>query len=358
MSLFRSTVSFLIISVVSLSVLGGEEHKEHYQKAFQEQHQMLKGENPVDFKRAVFVTENSYHKGELSYHDFSKEIKETASKLKTFIVESEMTTYETAGNWAVFTFMSEELSINNYTTFTYDFDDYFGETDFTKMFVTKLMSSKRGNCHSLPYLYKILCDELGAESHLAITPNHVYIKHVAESGRWANVELTNASFPKDRWIIKDFKLPKKAIDNKLYMQALSNKETIAFTMFDLANSYEVQFGMDSFYLSVVDTALSYFPSCVPLLMNKANYYTELGNKEQKSEKPNLEYLNQLRKKETFIDQLISDLGHQGMSKKMYDKMVRMMDKEMKKQKKNQDRKRLKESKKIEKENRKREKKTT
>ncbi|MFT6717032.1 MAG: hypothetical protein ACJA0Q_001682 [Saprospiraceae bacterium] len=352
MTLLKSTILLLTITFLSNTVLGTTTHKQLYHSAFQEQHQMLTGEIPFDFSRAVFITENSYHNGKLNYLDFKKEIEETGIKIKKFIVESEMTTYKTAVNWAVFTYMTEGLKINNNQPYSYDFNDYFGEKDFTKMFVTKLMGEKSGNCHSMPYLYKIICDELGAKSHLAITPNHVYIKHINEKGRWANVELTNASFPKDKWIIKDFVIPEKALKNKLYMQPLSDNETIAVTLFDLANAYEVQFGVDSFYLSIVDTALSYFPNSISLLMNKANYYTALGNNELKNEFPNLEYLAVLHQKEALIDQKISDLGHKGMSKKMYAKMVRMMDKQMKKNKKKQ--KKIQEkitSNKIEKENR-------
>ncbi len=55
--------------------------------------------------------------------------------------------------------------------YTYDFDDMFGDRDWTSMFVTKLLATKQGNCHSLPYLYKILADELGIKSHLALAPN-------------------------------------------------------------------------------------------------------------------------------------------------------------------------------------------
>lgn len=330
---------------MSLSVFAGGEHKEYYQKAFQEQHQMLKGEKPVDFTRAVFVTENSYYNGQLNYNDFKKEIKETTVKLQGFIDKWEMNSFKTAVNWAVFSYMTEKIPENNSIPYSYDFNDYFGEQHFSNMFVTKLMKEKNGNCHSMPYLYKILCDEMGAEAHLAITPNHVYIKHQSEKDQWVNVELTNASFPKDKWIIKDFILPDKAVENKLYMQALSDKETIAITLFDLANGYENQFGVDSFYLSVVDTALSYYPHSIALLMSKANYYTALVKSEQEKKVPNSEYLKELQKSESIIDRLIKELGHEGMSKKMYGKMVRMMHKQMKKQKEKQDKKLAKKNKK-------------
>lgn len=334
--MWKWTVLLLIASLSSFCASADTTHVKHYQLAFEEQQQMLRDEIPFDFTRAVFITENSYYRGKLKYVDFKKAIEETGIKLKNFIVESEMSSYKTSGQWAVFTYMTEKLEINNSEVYTYDFDDYFGEEDYTKMFVTKLLKEKNGNCHSLPYLYKMLCDEIGAETHLAIAPNHVYIKHISEKGGWVNVELTNASFPKDKWIIKDFKIPKEAVVNKLYMQPLSNNESLAMILFDLANAYDVQFGVDSFYLSMVDTALSYFPHCVPLLMSKANYYTELGNNERKVIAPDVEYLAALKNSEELIDEEIRKIGHKGMSKKMYAKMVHMMEKQKVKQDKRQE----------------------
>ena len=142
MALYKLTIFLLITTFISFPAFAISKHKKLYHEAFQEQHKMLKGEIPVNFARAVFVSENSYHKGVLSYEDFKKEIQETGSKLKNFIVESEMTSYKTAINWAVFTYMTEDLRINNYQPYSYDFDDYFGEKDFTKIFVTKLMNEK------------------------------------------------------------------------------------------------------------------------------------------------------------------------------------------------------------------------
>ena len=44
-----------------------------YKDAFAEQLQMLKGEKPLSYKRAIFLTENAFHKGKLDYKIFSQE---------------------------------------------------------------------------------------------------------------------------------------------------------------------------------------------------------------------------------------------------------------------------------------------
>jgi hypothetical protein len=140
----KLTILLLILGFGTLSSYGQTDHKELYLKAFNEQHQMLKGEIPIDFKRAVFITENAYYKGALDYGIFKNEISQTGNKLKSLIKQRGLTGYKTAGNWAVFTYMTDSLPINDFKPFTYDFDDFMGEKDWTKMFTTKLIKTKSG----------------------------------------------------------------------------------------------------------------------------------------------------------------------------------------------------------------------
>ncbi|MFW5983539.1 MAG: hypothetical protein ACOCQ4_03475 [bacterium] len=223
--------------------------------------------------------------------------------------------------------MTDSLPINNFKPCSYDFDDFMGERDWTKMFVTKLMKTKKGNCHSLPYFYKILSEEIGVNAHLALAPNHVYIKHIDEKGQWANVELTSGGLPRDQWIIKSMAVSVESIKNEVYMHPLSQNESITLTMFDLASGYEFQFGMDSFYLSVIDTALTYFPKCVPLLMCKANYYGHLGQNEQNKPNPDRAFLKEMYDKQEEIYAQINKLGHKDMPPELYEEWVRSMEKE-------------------------------
>ena len=68
------------------------------------------------------------------------------------------------------------------------------------MFVSTLMVTCKGNCHSLPLFYKLLTEELGEKSWLALAPNHAYIKLHNQADGWYNVELTSGQFPTDVWI--------------------------------------------------------------------------------------------------------------------------------------------------------------
>ena len=288
---------------------------------------MLNGHKPIDFKRAVYLTENAYHKGQLNYQSFCNDISAIGQQLKLLIKQRGFEKYKTAGNWAVFAFMTDSLPVNNYKPYTYDFDDFMGDKDWTKMFVTKLMKTKGGNCHSLPYLYKILCEEIGAKASLALAPNHVYIKHIDEKGQWTNVELTNGGFPRDQWIIKEMAITVEAIKNEIYMKPLTDKESIAMAMFDLASGYNNQFGNDNFVLEVCDTALSYFPKCIPLQMTKANCIRDFIEAEKK--KPNYDLLfisNNIFTYKQIIN-TIDNLGYKDMPIEQYKDWVNMVEKE-------------------------------
>lgn len=326
----KLTILLLILGFGTLSSYGQTDHRGLYRKAFEEQHQMVEGEIPIDFKRAVFITENAYHKGTLDYGTFKNEISQTGNKLKSLIKQRGLTAYKTAGNWAVFTYMTDSLPINEFKPCTYDFDDFMGEKDWTKMFTTKLIKTKSGNCHSLPYYYKILCEEIGASAHLTLAPNHIYIKHIDEKGQWTNVELTNGGFPRDQWIIKQMAISVESIKNEIYMKPLTDKESIALTMFDLASAYEFQFGVDSFYLSIIDTALTYFPNCIPLLMSKANYFAKTGMNEQKKNNPNPKILKEMYDNQELIYAQINNLGHKEMPLELYEQWVQSVENEKQK----------------------------
>ena len=79
------------------------------------------------------------------------------------------------------------------------------------------MATRKGNCHSLPFLYKILAEELGAKANLALAPNHIYIKHWNEKDGWYNTELTSGIFPIDSWLMASGYIHLDAVANKLYM---------------------------------------------------------------------------------------------------------------------------------------------
>ncbi|MFM7857280.1 MAG: hypothetical protein ACKO96_36515, partial [Flammeovirgaceae bacterium] len=194
---------------------------------------MLKGESPLDFKRAVFLTENAYYSNKLDYKEFCQRIDNIEIKLNQFMRDKGVVNHVMGKQFAIFNYMMEPSKYNENIRMNYDFEDLMGQKDRSKMFVTKLLNTNTGNCHSLPFLYKILAEEIKAEAFLVLGPNHVYIKHKDDKGLWVNVELTNSSFPRDGWIISSLSITTEAIKKEAYMEALTLKESVALCLYDL-----------------------------------------------------------------------------------------------------------------------------
>jgi RHS repeat-associated protein len=250
------------------------EDKINYDLAFDELHQMLKGEKPLSFKRAVFITENAYVNNQLRFEDFSFQIDALVKLTKAVAATDGLdynkkdrnqvllagSIYRVMKDSLVFESPDKTVRFRN-IPFTYDMDDFWGEEDWTKMFVTKLLYEQTGNCHSLPALYKIIADEVGVDAWLAIAPNHTYIKQWSDKTGWYNTELTTGRFPFDAEMKHNSYVKTEAIAAGVYMDTLSSKETISYVITDLAQGYVKMFGYDDITTPIkwLDTALVYYP---------------------------------------------------------------------------------------------------
>ena len=286
-----------------------------YQGAFNELNDMLTGNNPVDFKRAVFITENAYMDDILDYDDFLNTINNYTSLAKLAIKSRDLQydgkDKEKISIYAVvFSIMQDTTKIMYdslilaHPPFTYDFDDCFGKGNWEKMFLTKLLETQKGNCHSLPILYKILVEELGEKAYLSLAPNHLYIKLQSKKLGWYNTELTSGIFPIDAWLMASGYIHLAAIQNGIYMDTLSQKQSIALCMVDLAQGYQRKFNTsDEFVLNCCNTALEYYPNFINALLLKAETLLQSDEKD----------LQDLK----ILYQKIHNLGFRKMPEKMY-----------------------------------------
>jgi hypothetical protein len=148
-----------------------------------------------------------------------------------------------------------------------------GIKDWLKMFVSKLLKTKTGQCHSMPILYLILAEQIHAEAFLSISPNHSFIKFKDENGKWFNIELTNAMFTASSFLINSGYIKAEALQNHIYLQNLSKQELLSEFYVDLANGYIHKFGYDDFVEKIADKALQLYPNNVKAQMIKSNYST-------------------------------------------------------------------------------------
>lgn len=233
---------------------------ENFNAAFVEILNMLDGKLELDFKRAAFLTENAYLHGTLNYQEFCYNIDAIGEKLTHFIKEKGIESYHTSGNYALFEFFTRPSALNGDLAYTYNFDDFYGEKDYTATFVSTLLKTHKGNCHSLPFLYKILANEINTAASLAFAPNHIYIKHLDEENHWVNIELTNGHFSSDAWMISSTGISAEAIRTGIYMQALNERQSVACCLFDLAMAYQNLYGDDAFVKMCCEKNVQYDPT--------------------------------------------------------------------------------------------------
>ena len=231
--------------------------------------EMLAGNQPLDLKKAVYLVEHAFLPS-LTYSDFDNKIQQLVEicRLKMEQENLDMTN-PLAINLAIQKIMSDtvevkmtgqEQTIKHYP-FIYDFDDAWGEKDHANQFVSKLLYTKSGQCHSLPLLYLILAQELNSEAYLAFAPHHSYIKFKDESGKFYNYETTSGYLISDNALMRSGFITAEAIKNKVFLDTLSKTETIGYCLSDLAQGYFhlLGFGNGEFLKEATDLSLKYFP---------------------------------------------------------------------------------------------------
>lgn len=256
--------------------------KKHYEEAYREIVEMLDGKRPYSFKRAVFATENCFLNNTLDYEKFNHKIASLAQTCSDYArANSANFLYDyddketIIKHAALFRLMTDSIPlvqlgghIVHTIPYTYDFDDFRGRKDWSKMFVSKLLVTHKGNCHSLPYLYKIIAEEMGLAAHLALAPDHMYIKLYSRKTGMYNTELTNAAFPVDAWLMASGYIHMNAVRGGIYMDTLSKKQSLSLCLLDLAKGYERTFGTDDseFPERSAATALKHYPNYVNALL--------------------------------------------------------------------------------------------
>ncbi|WP_295913866.1 hypothetical protein [uncultured Alistipes sp.] len=314
-----------------------ESRSRHYRQAYLEMADMLDGKIPLSIKRAVFLAEWAYLDGELDYDAYCLGIDTAVAFLQKFIASNGLEQYKTGKNLALTEYFIRPYSGNGYKPFTYDFDDTGGKADFTKQFVTKVMRTHSGQCRSLPMYYKVLAETLGAEAYIAYAPAHVFIRYRNEDKmypeEWVNVELTTHQITPEFFYKEHFEISDKAIENKIYLTPLTDRETVAAQLADLAFGYRNKFKYyDAFTRLCAEKSLEYYPqhpkACI--ILGKSldaalvKHLKENGYKEDA-------YTRQLEAQSAALYEKLKALGWEAMSEELYDKLEKGNEEGMKMQ---------------------------
>lgn len=313
--------------------------KIHFEKAYKEISDMLEGRKPYSLKRAVFLTEYAYDTT-LNYAQFERQIAKLVEIIGLEMKQKNIRHDDNIGKiMAVFRFMADTVTVNHpalekrITTYpkTYDFEDFYGMRDYRKMFVSKLIRTGKGQCHSLPLLFLILCQEINAKAYLSFSPQHCYVKFEDNNRNLHNIELTNQMFTTDQFILQSGYVTSAAIKNKIYMDTLGMERIINYTLNDLTNNYVKKYGYDDFVLQCAGTVASNDTTSIHAYMHMANYFNTLGhNVEKQYQMLKVPREHYFRNDENFRNivrnaiqygQLIDNMGYADMPPEMYSKWL-------------------------------------
>jgi HNH/Endo VII superfamily nuclease toxin with a HHH motif len=337
----------VILFLVSLQLHGQQDTtQQHFSKALEELTSMLSGTQPLDFERAVFITENAYRDNAIRYEDYQAALgihssiigqlikantkddwKQYRKVTMGFPMETEEQTQENyrkaLANWAIFTYLTDTVMLNSrqsavgqwavapdsvafpHLPFTYSNEDPFGTSDWKNSQVLNLLENQRGNCYALATLFKIFSERFQSGANLATAPQHVYIQHHDPKGDLYNVELATRSFPGSGSLQTLTYTTREALLNDISLRSLDLKQSIALNLVYLAKGYEALTpsplergpGGEVFMLACAETALAHDEKNLNALLLKAQVYEQ---RVMNSEMPAADY-----------EKLLAELYHLG-----------------------------------------------
>ena len=263
----RKSLAYLLFLLSQLPVYAQNMRAEdYYVSAFNEMSDMLAGRDTLSIKRAVYLAEWAYYEGNLNYEtDFCDEIDRIKTFIRSFYAANKLHKYKTGMQMAITSYIVRPYSGNGYTPYTYDFETFsMDDEPWERQFISRTLKTHKGQCRSLPWMYKILANELNVDVSIAHAPRHCYIMYKDEDKitpeEWINLELTANQMNPSWWIKQDFEISDSAVHVGTYMTPLTDLQTVACQMSDLAFGYWKKFNRyDEFTYYCTSRSLEFYP---------------------------------------------------------------------------------------------------
>lgn len=175
-------------------------------------------------------------------------------------------------------YLYEKGPWNGYEVFRYDFDDPRG-TKISNKLLPNYLSSKKGNCVSMPLLFIVLGQRLGLDVTASTAPEHVFVKYTdSDTGVTYSLEATSGASPaRDVWLRQQNPMTDKAVANGIYLQKLTKRETIAVMATTLSENFSARQEPEKM-IAIADAILPYYPKSVSLILAKGSAYSKLIKK--------------------------------------------------------------------------------
>lgn len=312
-------------------------NKPQYEAAYQALAEMLDGRRKISLPLAVFIVENTYTNGELNYAAFKADLDELATTCRDLATD----TSPTARFMALHRLMTDTVRVSyagkvvsRHLPYRYDFEDFRGESDYRKLFVTKLLRTNTGQCHSLPLLYKMLADRLGVKTYISMAPNHTFISVKDGRGALYRYETTNGHFTTDAFYMSSGYIKAGALKQRTYLDTLTLRENLACQVVDLAGGYEHYYGYDEFVKKCADLALKYYPQGMQARILAHNVALTRFIKPWKAAgQPSPEVARTLPQLRPYMaevehwNRILADVGFEEMPKEQYNQWLNALEQE-------------------------------
>lgn len=278
-------IFLFILLVLSFSLRAQQTDKKYFLEAKNELERMLNGTQPLDYERAVFITENAYYDNKINYEDFQFSInveqynveylinkiksRSLVKPRKNILVSTDSETVNInrlTANYAIYkyitnvTFNKIDSTLYMHHPYAYAVNDPLAATEWRNTQVINLIANNgTGNCMALTSLFKILSLRLNSNGNLCTTQGHIFITHADENGRLYNVELGSKAFPGTGSIETITHTTDEAARNGISMRELDLKQSVAICLINLAKGYQHKFltKPDTFMLDCANLILKY-----------------------------------------------------------------------------------------------------
>ncbi|MBW9065400.1 hypothetical protein JNB71_19025 [Rhizobium herbae] len=167
---------------------------------------------------------------------------------------------------------------NDNRPFQYDLEDPLGEKPANRL-LQRYLTTRRGNCVTMPMLMMFVGQRLGLKMTLAEAPLHVFVKYTDDDGAVWNLEATSGGgFTRDVWYRQKLPMSDKAVTNGVYLRPLSHEEATALIASFLVE-HQIEAGAFENAIAVSDVLLRHYPSFAYVLVKKGSAYSGLLRRE-------------------------------------------------------------------------------
>ena len=302
----KNIVRFSLILFLFFTITGNAQtdSRQYFIQAKAEIEAMLNGKQPLDYERAVFITENPYYDNQITYQDFQevlnenqfyigrliKQVNQTSkpNPKKNFLVSADSAKTNCdrlVANYSIFKYITDTIifKVDSFLLihypYTYSHKDPLATDNWENSQVLHLLSSqdRSGNCNALTSIFKIYSLRLNSYANLCTTQGHIFLSHADENGIYYNVELASKAFPGTGSIETLTHTTDEAARNGIAMRELNLKQSVGLCLINLAKGYQYKMNIkaDNFMLQCAELALKHDSLNLNAMLLKAEVLEEM-----------------------------------------------------------------------------------